>query len=52
MVNMSEEDNIFRYIDEIKERCMNDPDLYKQMENYQKKFGTLTEDDLKKKITI
>jgi len=31
---------------------MNDPDLRKKVEEYQNKYGTMTEDDLRKRFTI
>ena len=39
-------------IDKIIEEIMNDPELPKKVEEYQRKYGTLTEEDLRKQFTI
>ena len=37
---------------DILKKCLDDSDVREKVEEYQKKFGTLTEDDLRKTFTI
>jgi len=48
---MTIEEEIERLDKKMKE-VMNDPDLPKKVEEYQKKYGTLSEEDLRKQFTI
>lgn len=39
-------------IEKIMEELLNDPEFREEMEEYQKKYGTLTQEDLSKEFTI
>lgn len=39
-------------LDKKIEEVMNDPDLPEKVEEYQKKYGTISEEDLRKRFTI
>ena len=39
-------------IDKIMEETLNDPEFRKECEKYQKKYGTLTQEELRREFTI
>lgn len=49
---MSDEEEKGEIIDGIIEKVMTDPNLLKKAEEYQKKYGTMTEKDLRRAFTI
>lgn len=51
-INPEEWYRIQKELGEIAGKVINDPCVRKKAEEYQKKYGTLTPDDLKKRFTI
>ena len=51
-INKSEIENQLNDINEFMNEIENDPKLKKRMEENQRKYGILTEEDLKKQFTI
>ncbi len=52
MENQNEEEKIESVIDDIIIKCLNDPNLPDKVEEYQKEYGRLSEEDLRKTFTI
>jgi len=50
--NMNEEDNLNKIMDHILENCFNNPNLSDKVEEFQRKYGRLSEEDLRKTFTI
>jgi hypothetical protein len=49
---MNEEDNLNKIMDHILENCFNNPNLSDKVEEFQRKYGRLSEEDLRKTFTI